>query len=213
MGTFNTYGRKSKKYGEAYPVWLTVSQKERSGGVLDPLPAVGTIIPAGTLVNLENAGGKAEIINVFEVAKDYVDHSLIVHFKAGRQFCVPKVGMKIIHAPESIRQGAAYSTIIVESAKLLESEGLWEVKVDRIDMAELKVGDQFITGKPSAYGDEYLDVLTPTGLTENDVWIEEGDEYATVASVYHGEIMEDRIQPIPQCVKDTLPMIKFVKGV
>lgn len=211
MGTFNTYGNKSKKYGGAYPVWLTVKQKERCGGVLDPLPPVGTVIPAGTLVHLDDPGGKAEIISVFELAKDYTDNSLIVYFKAGRQFCIPRTGMKIMNVSNT-NVDAVYPSITIESVKLLEVEELWEVSVSYMYVPEMKIGDMFMIGKPKANPDE-LEALIPTGLTENDVWIEEGDKYATVASVFHGEIMEDRIQPIPKIFKPYLPMIKFVKGI
>lgn len=213
MGTFNTYGRKSRKYGGANPVWLTVSQKERSGGTLDPIPPVGTIIPAGTLVSLDEAGGKVEIVKTFYVSEvDEMDAAKI-KLRANKRDFVPEVGMIIAKPPRDLvapAQTEQMECARIETVVVDKENQVYDITLD--NGFSLKSGMILMEG--IELPDGYRKIKsTPTGITENDVWIEEGDEYATVASVYHGEIMEDRIQPIPQVVKKALPMIKFVKGV
>lgn len=212
MGTFNTYGYKSKKYGGAYPVWLTVSQKERSGGTLDPIPPVGTIIPAGTLVRLENAGSKAQIVKTFYVSEVDETNPENIKLRAYRQDFVPEVGMELAIPPKDLR-GLSNEQISVSKIEQVEADLANQVYIVKLDMSiSLKSGMILMEGDGYSTGIHRIKAI-PTGITENDVWIEEGDEYATVASVYHGEIMEDRIQPIPDCIKSVLPMIKFTKGI
>lgn len=211
MGTFNTYGYKSKKYGGAYPVWLTVSQKQRAGGTLDPLPPVGTIIRAGTLVNIESSGGKATIVETFLVKKvvtDPLSGLNTITVRGLEQDFAPKDGMELMVAPNNTE--GLFSLSEIENVTYDEVNQ--EYSFSTISGIDAQAGDILVRGIRHDNGVVALASL-PTGLTENDVWIEDGDEYATVASVYHGEIMEDRIQPIPQYVKKILTQIRFEKGV
>ena len=52
-------------------------------------------------------------------------------------------------------------------------------------------------------------LLKVNALLLNDVYIEEGDTYATGAAVYAGNVYGDRIPTIPASVKLQLPMIRF----
>lgn len=53
---------------------------------------------------------------------------------------------------------------------------------------------------------------TINGLLYNDVYLEEGTDFATGAVVYAGEIYEDRLaEAIPDDVKANLPQIVFIK--
>jgi hypothetical protein len=47
------------------------------------------------------------------------------------------------------------------------------------------------------------------GLLYNDVYIEEGDDYATGACIYRGNVYADRIPAVPDSVKLQLPEIRF----
>lgn len=211
MGTFNTYGQKKRRYGGANPVWLTVSQKERSGGVISPLPPVGTLIPAGTLVGLEQAGGKATIIRTYYVTR-FDNQTGELYLRALERDFKPEVGMKLMKPPTNLYPSGFQEQVasaFVEEVEFVPASNEYKMTCH---VGGAEVGTVLM--EAIDYPEGGFGVLAmPTGLTENDVWIEEGDEFATVASVYHGEIMEDRIQPIPQCVKNLLPMIKFIKGV
>lgn len=48
------------------------------------------------------------------------------------------------------------------------------------------------------------------GLIENDVYIDDCIEAASVAIVYHGEVIEKNIPALPEGVKAELGMIHFV---
>lgn len=204
MGTFNTYGQKSRKYGGAYPVWLNVAQKERCGGRLDELPPAGTVIRAGTLVSIENSTGIAKLLPTFEVAVQCKTTDTELKLIANKHYPKPTVGMFI-----TTESGKSTP---VTSVTYDEPNNLYIIPINAgVFAANVSKGEILLRANQA--GTEYYCI--PTGLTENDVWVDEGDEYATVSSVFHGEIMEDRIQPIPPFLKDGkhLPMIKFVKGI
>ncbi|MEG0560160.1 MAG: hypothetical protein RR513_06555 [Muribaculaceae bacterium] len=55
--SFNTYGTKTKSYGVVTPIWLDIDGTKTGGGIITPTPAIGTLIPAGTAVNLDKIGG------------------------------------------------------------------------------------------------------------------------------------------------------------
>ncbi len=213
MGTFNTYGYKKKKYGGAYPVWLDVKQKERAGGTIKPLPPVGTIIPAGSLVRIEEAGGKVTFIETFYVTSHNVSNNQMM-FRAYKNDWKPEAGMILMKPPATLLPTDGTPATVeytkIKTVKLDSVSNQYLVTTEG-GLTQMQEGDVLLRGKENGTGVEIIAV--PTGLTENDVWIDNGDEYATVASVFHGEIMEDRIQPVPDCVKRVLPMIKFQKGV
>lgn len=205
---FNTYGSKQRKYGGSRPVWFVVYEQERCGGTLENLPPVGTVIPAGTLVSLDRAGGTAKIIPTFEVAANVSTSDVTAKVKVIPGLSVPENNMNLMKAPDSIN-GSGKSGAISEVIN--NEDGTYSFTITAGSLGALSAGDVLIMAdKAAASGKVYA---IPTGLTFNDVYIEEGDDSATVASVYHGEIMEDRIQPIPESVKAALPQIKFVKGV
>ena len=204
MGTFNTYGNKGRKYGGSNPVWLTVSQKERTGGVLEELPPIGTVLRAGALVNLD--ANVAKVIESFEVAENVTATDTVV--KVFAHGSVLKDGLNLMKAPATI--GATGTGVTVGGTALDSGDNLYTFTITANAFGTLSGGDILIKANKAGSGAKLYAV--PTGITENDVWIEDGDKVATVASVYHGEIMSDRIQPVPDCIREVLPMIKFVKG-
>lgn len=208
MGTFNTYGSQEKKWGGSQPVWFTVRQKERSGGTLENIVA-GTLIRSGSLVSLSATGGVARVIETFEVAESVSSTDTTLRLKAYASHPKPTDGLIVMKAPDSVI-GTGRAKALPEPI-LNEAEGVYEFSITANDFGELNAGDILI--RAASEGATANIYAIPTGLTENDVWIEEGDYAATVASVFDGEIMEDRIQPIPAFVKTLLPMIKFTKGV
>lgn len=208
MGTFNTYGNQSKQWGGSQPVWFTVRQKERSGGTLEDVDA-GTLLRAGSLVSLSTTGGVAKVIETFEVAAAVSASDTTLKLKAYASHPKPVAGMVVMKSPASAT--ATGKAASLGTPTLNETDGVYEFTITANDFGALAAGDILI--KASAAGSSASIYAIPTGLTENDVWIEQGDYAATVASVFDGEIMEDRIQPIPAFVKTLLPMIKFTKGV
>lgn len=208
MGTSNTYGTQKKQWGGSQPVWFTVRQKERSGGTLESVVA-GTLLRAGSLVSLSTTGGTAKIIETFEVAEAVGATDTTLKLKAYASHPKPNAGLVVMKAPTT--PTGTGKAIALPTPTLNEADQVYEFTITANDLGVLAAGDILI--KATAAGATASIYAMPTGLTENDVWIEDGDYAATVASVFDGEIMEDRIQPIPAFVKTLLPMIKFTKGV
>lgn len=208
MGTFNTYGSQKKQWGGSQPVWLTVRQKERSGGTLENVVA-GTLLKAGSLIGLSATGGTAKVIETFEVAAAVGATDTTLKLRAYASHPKPVAGMVVMKAPASAT--ATGKATALGTPVLNEADGVYEITITANDYGVLATGDILV--KAASAGASANIYAIPTGLTENDVWIEDGDYAATVASVFDGEIMEDRIQPIPAFVKPLLPMIKFTKGV
>lgn len=208
MGTSNTYGNQKKQWGGSQPVWFTVRQKERSGGTLESVVA-GTLLRAGSLVSLSTTGGTAKVIETFEVAAAVSATDTVLKLRAYASHPKPVAGMVVMKAPAT--STATGKATALGTPVLTENDGVYEITITANDFGVLAAGDILI--KAASAGASAKIYAEPTGLTENDVWIEDGDYAATVASVFDGEIMEDRIQPIPAFVKTLLPMIKFTKGV
>lgn len=205
---FNTYGSKKRSFGGSYPVWFSVVAQERCGGTLEKIPPVGTVIPAGTLVSLDKVGGTAKIVETYKVASPVSASATIVKVKAVGNLPRVEANMNVMKAPDDVRDTG---TGVKVSSVTRNSDGTDQFTITAGALGTLEEGDILILAD-KAGSDAHVYAI-PTGLTYHDVYIEEGDEWATVASVYHGEIMEARIQPIPESVKKVLPQIKFEKGV
>lgn len=205
---FNTYGSRTKTYGGGVPVWFRVRQQERCGAKLSKLPAVGTVLPAGTLVSVDQAGGTATVIKTFEVAAAVSSTDTTVKVKAGARYPLLEQGDIVMKAPTTLT-GTGKAVAVGEVTD--EEDGTLSFTITANDLGTLAAGD-VLTIAASAGASKTMAYI-PTGLTFNDVYVEEGDTAATIASVFDGEIMEDRIQPIPAAYKAALPQIKFTKGV
>lgn len=205
---FNTYGSKTRAYGGGVPVWFRVRQQERCGAKLSKLPVVGTVLPAGTLVSVDQAGGTATVIKTFEVAAAVSSADTTVKVKAGARYPLLEQGDIVMKAPTTLT-GTGKAVAVGEVTE--EEDGTLSFTITANDLGTLAAGD-VLTIAASAGASKTMAYI-PTGLTFNDVYVEEGDTAATIASVFDGEIMEDRIQPVPAAYKAALPQIKFTKGV
>ena len=205
---FNTYGRKVKVVNGGIPVWLRIYGKETSGGKLEKLPQAGETLPAGTLISISQAGGVAKELKTFEVAEAVTAESTEIKILSGGMMPKPVTGEFIMKAPSSVTtKGKGIAVTTVTDNK----DGTHSITIEANALGTLSKGDVLV-GAAGA-GASVNIYCVPTGLSQDDVYVEDGDTEATVASVFSGQIMEDRIQPIPDCVKAVLPQIKFEKGV
>lgn len=213
MSIGNVYGSTSTVYGGSFPAWKEVNGKEISGGVLSALPAIGTVIPAGTLVSLASAGGTATIIKTFKVAAVASDSATAIKVKlASIASPKPVVGEFLMIAPataETTGQGAEISAVAIDPA---DTNGLtYDVTLVATLGTALTTSTILVQAVSAAASATVIAI--PTGILENDIYIKEGTTKATATSVYNGVIFEDRNEPVPPCFKAVLPMIKFEKGV
>lgn len=207
----NTFGNYSKRYGGSFPAWRSVKGKETSGGVLETVPSVGTVIPAGTLVSLPSAGGTAKIVKTYEVKEAVLTSATTAKVIIYPHMLKPEVGEFYMIAPEKVSAvgtGVKLNKIEADSS---DQNGITYTLTFAAAPGEISAGGILV--KATAAGASAKVYAVPTGMSENDVYIDEGTEYATISSVFDGVIWEDRVQPVPECFKEKLPQIKFEKGV
>lgn len=213
MSIGNVYGSTSTVYGGSFPAWKEVNGKEISGGVLSALPAFGTVIPAGTLVSLDAAGGTATIVKTYKVAAVATDTATSIKVKLA-SIAAPKPVENefVMIAPATASatgQGAKINSVAVDES---DSSGLTYTLTLAATLGTALTTDTILVQATSAAASATV-IAIPTGILENDIYIKEGTTVATATSVYNGAIFEDRNEPVPPCFKAVLPMIKFEKGV
>lgn len=206
------YGSGSKSFGGNIPVWRHVGNDgiELSGGTFKVVSdfvaeyPVGTVLPIGTPVNL--AGRVLTILPTYEVTVAYaatVDTVIKVNSLGIAR--APKVGDIIMLAPATV--GTTGTAIAITAVAL--NAGNYELTIGAAGLGSgIAAGVGAILVGGTAAGTTTI-ATVPTGLLLGEVYISLGATVATGASVFNGEILVDRIPPIPACVKAVLPQIKF----
>lgn len=212
-GLGNAYGSGSKTYGGSFPAWRSVEPGETSGGTLASLPAIGTVIPAGTLVSLSDVGGTATIVKSWTVAAAATNTATSIKVKLASIYTMkPVVGDFIMIAPSTIAgtgQGAEITAVAVDGT---DTSGLtYTLTLAATIGTALTTSTVLIQANGATATATILAV--PTGISMDDIYIQEGITSAVVNSIFHGVIFGDRIQPVPDSVKAILPQIKFEKGI
>lgn len=208
--SFNTFSSKQKTYGGSHFVWHEVRKRLISGGTLPlPLPSVGTVIPAGTPVQIDSAGGTAKLLEFFEVAAPVSATDTVVKVKAGLGLPKPDEGMAIMVSPSNIT--ASGKAIAATKVTFDASDNTYSFAITANDLGVLSAGAILVNA--ASVGASVKVAATPNALTWNDVYIKEGTYAATVAGVVDGVIYADRIAPLPDSVKALFPAILFQKGV
>lgn len=69
MSSFNTFGSTHKEYGSGKNIWYEVKDKYPGGGSVKNLSSfqVGTVIPAGSMVQFDHAKHEATIVKAKDV--------------------------------------------------------------------------------------------------------------------------------------------------
>ena len=208
--SFNTFSSIEKTIGGSHFVWHEVRKSLISGGTLPlPLPPVGTVIPAGTPVQIDTAGGIVKFLEFFEVAEAVTATSTTVKVKAGLGLPKPDEGMAIMVSPTSIT--GTGKAVAVTNLSFDASDNTYSFEITADGLGALSVGAILVNA--TAVGASAKVAAIPNALTWNDVYIKEGTHAATVAGVVDGTIYADRIAPLPDSVKALLPAILFQKGV
>ena len=135
MGTGNTYGASTSTFGGGVPVWRSVDPngKWQGGGVIQNLPAAGTVISAGHPVEIDTAAHTAKLCNVFRV-HEAIDTSAttlkisvlpgLPRLKAGNYIMVPPAaatGTGTAITVGTVTQGTAYDSITIVANSLVLS--------------------------------------------------------------------------------------------
>lgn len=206
--------RKSKTPYDAggVPIWLNVRQKKTAGGILKTLPTNTPVtIPAGTPVYLDKfAGGEVTILETFRVAKAVSASDVVVEVLSEGNVPQIQADMIVMKAPETVTT-TGKSKKIGAVTKASDSSNL-TFAITANDLGVLEAGDILVIADKAAASGASIAVI-PNGLVWHDLRVREGDTAQSVAVVVDGHILEDRINPIPSCVKAILPQIIFETGV
>lgn len=212
--SFNTYGQNSKTFGARYQVWSEVKGVKHGGGVIDATAfadanyPVGSVIPAGTPVYLNKAGGTLKPIYFYELAKTLTatDTTAVLY----GNYPLTADGGYLIAAPSAI---GGTGTGVAYSAAVDNEDGTHTITIQAEALGTAAAGTVYAEADKAGAGAKVEEDAVPNGLLLHDIVKEEGDTLATGAVVDEGRIFEDRIVAIPAAYKAVLPGIKFEKGV
>ena len=212
--SFNTYGQNSKTFGARYQVWAEVKGVKHGGGVIDATAfadanyPVGSVIPAGTPVYLDKAGGTLKPIYFYELAETLLatDTEAVLY----GNYPLTAGGGNLIAAPSAI---GGNGTGVAYSAAVDNGDGTHTITIVANALGTAAAGTVYAEADQAGAGAVVEETAVPNGLLLHDIVKEEGDTFATGAVVDEGRIFEDRIVAIPAAYKAVLPGIKFEKGV
>ena len=212
--SFNTYGQNSKTFGARYQVWAEVKGVKHGGGVIDATAfadanyPVGSVIPAGTPVYLDKAGGTLKPIYFYELAKTLTaaDTSAVLY----GNYPLSADGGNLIAVPSAI---GGDGTGVAYSAAVDNGDGTHTITIQAEALGTAAAGTVYAEADKAGATAVVVETAVPNGLLLHDIVKEEGDTFATGAVVDEGRIFEDRIVAIPAAYKAVLPGIKFEKGV
>ena len=210
--SFNTYGQKTLTSKAPVQVWAEVSGVKHGGGSIDATAfasyPVGSVIPAGTPVYLDKAGGTLKPIYFYELAKTLTanDTEAVLY----GNYPLNADGGNLIAVPSVIGgtgAGVAYS------AAVDNGDGTHTITIQANALGAAAAGTIYAEADKSGEGAVVKETAVPAGLLWHDIVKEEGDTVGTGAVVDAGRVFEDRIPAIPAAYKAVLPTIKFEKGI
>ena len=211
--SFNTYGQKTLTSKAPVQVWAEVSGVKHGGGSIDATAfasyPVGSVIPAGTPVYLDKAGGTLKPIYFYELAETLTanDTEAVLY----GNYPLNADGGNLIAVPSVIGgtgAGVAYS------AAVDNGDGTHTITIQANALGAAAAGTIYAEADGAGSSGKYVkETAVPNGLLWHDIVKEEGDDTATGAVVDEGRIFEDRIVAVPAAYKAAMPGIKFEKGI
>ena len=189
------------------PIWLSVDRRKTAGGTLKDLPEGPALIPAGTPAYLDEMGGKITVLETFRVSKAVSASDTSVEVEAMGNLPQITKGQFVMKTPASYSEkGTAVTAGTVSDGS---TSGTKKFTISAGALGELAVGDILVAADKT--GSDASMATLPNGLIWHDLYIREGDYAQTAAIAVSGSILESRISPIPDVVKQALPMITFEK--
>ena len=212
--SFNTYGQNSKTFGARYQLWSEVKGVKHGGGVIDATAfanyPVGAVIPAGTPVYLNKAGGTLTPIYFYELAEtlEATDTEAVLY----GNYPLSAAGGNLIAVPTAI---GGTGTGVAYSAAVDNGDGTHTITILANALGTAAAGTIYAEADQAGAGAVVKETAVPDGLLLHDIVKEEGDTFATGAIVDKGRIFYDRIVAIPDAYKKHLEYvgISFEKGV
>ena len=207
--SFNVFVITSNPYGGRYSILRDIKAKLTAGGTIPATHRVlVTTIPAGPPVYIPNAGAEAQFLEFYKVTGSSSTDKTVTIAK-GDLLPSPKVDDFVMVTPTTMG-GTGQSRKV--TAVAVDTDGNYVLTFATALTAADGSLLTLAAGTAESATAKML-VADCNGLIENEVYFQEGTYAATCAAVYHGAIWVDRINPIPQIVKDRLPMILFQAGI
>ena len=204
---FNNFRKLSRQIGGKFHVWHDINRKRLIGGKL-PQEYIkeGVFIPVGTPVQITGgADSMALPLEVFILTKKLEAGDVVVELKYNKRLPYPKAGQFLMAAPKTL--STTGKGIEVEEVEIDTVEGVVKLTIAAGALGALPV-DALLVAADKA-GSTSSIAVKPNALTHDDVTIRDGVYEMTLAGVSSGIIYEDRITPVPECVKEALSMISF----
>ena len=138
------------------------------------MPAVGTVIPAGTLVSLDAAGGTATIVKTFQAAAVATNAATSIKVKlASIASPKPVVNEFLMVAPATASttgQGAKINAVELDGT---DTNGLTYTLTLAATLGTALTTDSILVQATSAEATAAV-IAIPTGILENDIYIKDG---------------------------------------
>lgn len=191
--------------GGNMPVWIEVKERKLAGGVVDLSGvAKGTLIPLGIPAVLKSMGGKATLLDTFEVQEAVAADGTSLKIKPVNGAVVPAEGLILGKADAST--GVAAKAAKLTGNPVVE-DGVYTFTITAGAFGELSKGDILYI-----FDEEGSDVKAalPVGLTWRQIYVDAASAtHGTVAIVTKGQILGDRIAAVPEFYKAAMPGITF----
>lgn len=198
----------SKEYpASVMPVWLEVKRRKIAGGTFSLSGvAKGTIYPAGMPVRLDKMGGTVTLLPTFQVVGAVNGTSGTTLVLKPLTNIIPAEGM-ILGKASSAGQVTKAHALPAGTALTGTDAGKYQFTITGGDFGALADGDIMIVA--TAAGSNAAAVM-PNGLSWRQIVVDSDNAtYATVAVVTDGQVLADRIPPMPDNYKAALPGISF----
>ena len=190
--------------GGSIPVWIGVERKLLAGGTMkeaDIPSSLPVTIPCATPVYLNQATSEFDLLKVYELKDAYTSGDTELILEVPEDWTEIAEGDVVMVAPATLSTtGTGFALGAISTA----TEGQLTVTV--ADLGEdIAAGTLFVEATAAGASKEMS--VKPNGLTFNDLRLKENTYHVTTPVVVSGELLVDRVQPIPDCVKAALPMI------
>lgn len=186
---------------ERMPVWIEVKERKLVGGTVSlvGLPK-GTQIPLALPVYLPVMGGKAILLDSYEVQEAVTSGSTSIKLK-GTNNAVPEEGF-ILGVLNSAKNGLTKAAVL---GAYDPETGSFAITAN--SLGALAKGDKLYVAKEAGNN---VALQKPSGLSWREIYVSNDGAYAgTVAVVTKGQILGDRIPDMLDFYKDNLPGITF----
>ena len=199
------FSHETKQYpAQTMPVWIEVRERKTAGGTVDiSKHKKGDLIALGVPVRLNVMGGEAQFLDSFEVMVAVGSSDTSLSIKPISNAVIPAAGLIVGKADAS---GNAAKAVALAGTPTV-ANGVYTFTISANALGELAKGD--ILYIISEAGSNKKAVL-PTGLSWRQIYVDSENAYkGTVAVVTKGQILGDRIAPVPDFYKAAMPGITF----